>query len=55
MTKAQEIRELEQRLGREVALEYFKNLKRVVSEEEAELEDYADARFSNDTEGSIIL
>lgn len=55
MTKQDTIRELEQRLGREIALEYFKNEKRVVSEEEAELEDYADARFSNDDNGSIIL
>lgn len=42
MTKAQQILELEQRLGREIALEYFKNEKRVVSEEQAELEDYKD-------------
>lgn len=55
MTKAQEIRELEQRLGREIALEYFKNEKRVVSEEEAELEDYADPKFSGEITGSIIL
>ena len=39
MTKAQELRELEQRLGREIALEYFKNEKRVVSQEQAEIED----------------
>ena len=39
MTKAQELRELEQRLGREIALEYLKNEVRVVSEEEAEIED----------------
>lgn len=56
MTKAQEIRELEQRLGREIAIEYFKNEKRVVSEEQAELEDYADPKFSEDiTNQSIIL
>lgn len=42
MTKQDEIRELEQRLGREIAIEYFKNEKRVVSEEQAELEDYKD-------------
>ena len=55
MTKAQEIAELEQRLGREIALEYFKNEKRVVSEEQAELEDYADPRFASDITGSTIL
>lgn len=46
MTKAQEIAELEQRLGREIALEYFKNEKRVVSEEEAEIEDLRDSGLS---------
>jgi len=56
MTKQDEIRELEQRLGREIALEYFKNETRVVSEEEAELEDYADAKLSgNITNNSYIL
>lgn len=45
MTKTEEIRELEQRLGREIALEYFKNEKRVVSEEQAELEDYKDLQL----------
>ena len=39
MTKQREIEELGQRLGREIAIEYLKNLKRVVSEEEAEVED----------------
>ncbi len=39
MTKQDQIRELEQRLGREIALEYFKNEKRVVSELDAEIED----------------
>lgn len=39
MTKQDTIRELEQRLGREIAIEYFKNEKRVVSEEQAEIED----------------
>lgn len=39
MTKAQEIEELSQRVGREVAIEYYRNLKRVVSEEQAEIED----------------
>jgi hypothetical protein len=48
MTKQQEIRELEQRLGREIALEYFKNEKRVVSEEQAELEDYKDLQLGDE-------
>ena len=39
MNKQLELRELEQRLGREIAIEYLKNLKRVVSEEDAEIED----------------
>ena len=39
MTKQREIEELGQRLGREIAIEYLKSLKRVVSEEEAEVED----------------
>ena len=39
MTKQREIEKLGQRLGREIAIEYLKNLKRVVSEEEAEVED----------------
>ena len=42
MTKQQELRELEQKLGREIALEYFKNEVRVVSQEQAEIEDYKD-------------
>lgn len=37
MTKQQEIQELEQRLGREIALEYLKNEKRALSPEEAEI------------------
>ncbi len=48
MTKAQQILELEQRLGREIALEYFKNEKRVVSEEEAEIEDYKTLRLGDE-------
>ena len=55
MTKQQEIRELEQRLGREIALEYFKNEKRVVSEEEAEREDYQDFSFEENNKLSVIL
>ncbi len=39
MTKQDELRELEQRLGREIAIEFFKNEKRVVSAEQAEIED----------------
>lgn len=39
MTKQEELRELEQRLGREIAIEYLKNKKRVVSELDAEIED----------------
>lgn len=55
MTKQDTIRELEQRLGREIAIEYFKNENRVVSEEEAELEDYTGFSFEVNTEESIIL
>ena len=56
MTKQDEIRKLAQRIGREVAIEYLKNLKRVVSEEEAEVEDYADPKFAREfTRDSIIL
>lgn len=55
MTKQQEIQELEQRLGREIAIEYFKNEKRVVSEEQAELEDYTNFSFEENTKESIIL
>jgi len=45
MTKQDTIRELEQRLGREIALEYFKNEKRVVSELDAEIEDYQNMKL----------
>ena len=45
MTKQDQIRELEQRLGREIALEYFKNEKRVVSELDAEIEDYQNLKL----------
>lgn len=46
MTKQDELRELEQRLGREIAIEFFKNQKRVVSEEQAEIEDIRDSGLS---------
>ena len=55
MTKQDQIRELEQRLGREIALEYFKNEKRVVSEEQAELEDYQNFSFEENNKLSVIL
>ena len=56
MTKAREIDELGKRIGREVAIEYLKNLQRVVSEEQAEIEDYAEPRFAGEfIRDSIIL
>ena len=45
MTKQDEIRELEGRLGREVAIEYYKNLKRVVSERD--FEEYEPEMYMN--------
>lgn len=60
MTKRDQLRELEGRLGREVAIEYLKNLKRVVSErdfEEYEPEMYMDveSRDGENTRLSVIL
>ena len=45
MNKQQQIEELEQRLGREIALEYFKNESRKeITEEQYELELIAEAQ-----------